>query len=195
MQFRSLCLSVLALVTPGFCFQIDCGEICTEFIYESEELSICSSKNKAQIWNTTDGTCVAYFTDDFKIVSYTQLILTLGVSIAVRRPIGRDCWDFSPENVAMSVIESGKFNSRAHCRTTTYNSGSMMWEVAHYMNVFGYEDCEDIVILHNNYHQGCEMHDKDARTWATIAYFLGILIGLLGCFACVSCCCLGFLDL
>jgi hypothetical protein len=165
-----------------------CGKICTDFVYESGDLAVCSSVDSAQIWNTTSGDCHVNMDADLKFVSYMSLIFTFGVTPAVRHPIGKECWDYVSENVAVAIIETGHhFNNDSVCHSHPKNSPSLGWEMRYVMETTGYDDCASLVVLHEDFLISCVRHDTDARALATFAYGIAMCIGLL--VVCVLPCC------
>lgn len=173
---------------------VKCGSICGEFSRENGDLGICSSSDKAEIWNSTSGECIVSMDAELKPVSYSSLIFTLGVTPAVRRQIGKECWDHSPETVATWILRSfDSFDLEAACHTFPTNSPSLGWDMRYDMKVFGFSDCSSLVELHQNSLAECVRHKADARAFATLGYmivvFCGILLFLFLCFAACSCCC------
>ena len=165
-----------------------CGAICTDFVYESGDLAVCSSTDNAQIWNKTSGDCHVTMNADLKIVSYMSLIFSAGVTLAVRHPIGEECWTSVPENVAVAVIETHHhFNPDSICDSHPRNSPSLGWEMRYVMETTGYDDCASLVVLHEAYLISCTRLHADARSLATSAYFLALVIGII--LMCVLPCC------
>ena len=165
-----------------------CGTICTDFAHEWDDLAVCSSRDHAQIWNTTSGECQVRIDAKLRIVSYMSMIFTLGVTPAVRYPIGNECWDYVPENVAVSIIESRDFyETDAVCDSHPRNSPSLGWEMRYVMETTGYDDCASLVVLHEDYLISCTRLHADARSLATSAYFLALVIGII--LMCVLPCC------
>ncbi len=101
-----------------------CGpvEVCAQYAYENEEMAVCSSRDSAQIWNTTSGECQVHIDADLRTVSYMSQIFTFGVTPAVRYRIGEDCWNFVPENVAIAIIQNEiQFDPESVCASHPYN--------------------------------------------------------------------------
>ena len=167
-----------------------CGTICTDFVHEWDDLAVCSSRDHAQIWNTTSGECQVHIDAKLRIVSYMSMIFTLGVTPAVRHPIGKECWNYVPENIAVSIIESTDFlEIEAFCDSHPRNSPSLGWEMRYVMESSGYSDCASLIVLHEDYLASCVRLHADARALATFAYMLAIAIGIIFV-CCVPCCCL-----
>lgn len=159
---------------------VSCGDICTDFAYERNDLAVCSSRDNAEIWNTTSGECKLRIGANLKTVSYMSMIFTLGVTPAVRHPIGDECWDYVPENVAVSIIGNlANFDQESVCDSHPSNSPSIGWEMRYTMETRGYNDCASLVVLHDDYLVSCVRLHADARSLATSAYFLAIAIGLM----------------
>lgn len=182
--------SALALLLHGSLAlaQVDsCGQICDDFVLELDDLAICSSKDNAYIWNTTSTECQVRIDADFKIVSYMSTIFTMGVTHAVRKPIGKECWDYVPENVAKSIISNVEYFAKdIVCDSHPFNSPSLGWEARYTTETKGYNDCASIVILNNDYLASCVRLHADGRALATFAYFLAMLVGLF-CFCVLPC--------
>lgn len=161
------------------------SEICTDFAYEDGDIAICSSRDNAQIWNTTSLECYVYIDADLRTVSYMSQIFTVGVTPAVRYQIGDDCWHAVPERVAKAIVHNGDyFDDDSVCDSHPRNSPSLGWEMRYVMETKGYSECASVVVLHEDYLVSCVRHHADARALATFAYMLAIAIGL------VLCCCL-----
>lgn len=162
-----------------------CGTICTDFAHEWDDLAVCSSRDSAQIWNTTSGECQVHIDTDLRTVSYMSQIFTLGVTLAVRYPIGKKCWDYVPENVAIAIIESTDFyETDSVCDSHPRNSPSLGWEMRYVMDSSGYSDCASMIVLHEDYLASCVRLHADARALATFGYMLAVAIGML-CVCCV----------
>ena len=172
------------------------SEICSDFAYKKDDLGVCSSRDIAQIWNTTSGECYVHMDADLRTVSYMSQIFTLGVTLAVRYQIGEDCWHYIPENVAVAIVQNSEyFNDDSVCDSHPYNSPSLGWEMRYVMETKGYADCASLVVLHDDYLVSCVRYFADARALATLAYMLIIAIGifLVVCLPCCFCCnCLDF---
>ncbi|CAM9982985.1 unnamed protein product [Ectocarpus sp. 4 AP-2014] len=165
-----------------------CGPICPDFMYESGDLAVCSSTDNAQIWNTTSGECHVNMDADLKIVSYMSLIFSFGVTLAVRHPIGNECWNHVPENVAVAIIQNDHhFNTDSICDSHPKNSPSLGWEMRYVMETTGYDDCASLVALHEDYLISCTRLHADARSLATSAYLLFLTIGMI--LVCALPCC------
>ena len=125
-----------------------------------------------------------------KIVSWTSQIFSLGVTSAVRRQIGKECWDYAPETMAIWILDDvDSFSEDSSCKTYPTDSPSLGWEMRYEMEILGFKDCSSLVELHQNSMISCVRHDADARAFATFAYMIGcvIVICLLMIF-CSSCC-------
>lgn len=171
---------------------LSCGNVCNSFSYEFDDLAVCSSKDRAQIWNTTSGECQMQIDAKLKIVSYMSLIFTAGVTPAVRYPIGTECWNYVPENVGVAVIENRDFfEAEAVCDSHPRSSPSLGWEMRYVMESKGYSDCASVIVLHEDYLASCVRLHADARALATFAYMLAIAIGMF-CVCCLPC--VGFCD-
>lgn len=157
-----------------------CGTICANFVHEQDDLAVCSSRDSAQIWNTTSGECEVHIDANLRIVSYMSMIFTVGVTPAVRYQIGKECWDYVPENVAVAVIESkDDFEIDAVCDSHPRSSPSLGWEMRYVMESIGYSDCASLVVLQEDYLASCVRLHADARALATFGYMLAILVGML----------------
>ena len=122
-----------------------------------------------------------------KIVSYMSMIFTLGVTPAVRYPIGTECWDYVPENVAVAVIESRDFYEiDSVCDSHPINSPSLGWEMRYVMETSGYSDCASLIVLHDDYLASCVRLHADARAFGTFGYMLIVAIGI-ACVCCMPC--------
>ena len=191
-SFASCFLVLLPLLTraQSHIVSTQCDRICNEFVYETEDLGICFSPNNAAIWNTTSGECMVTLGASLEPVSYTSLIFTAGVTPAVRRKIGDECWDYVPKVVATWIIRNREnFDPQAMCHTYPTNSPSLGWEMRYEMTVYGFNDCSSLVELHQNALGRCVRNMADARAFATFAYMLGLLIGVVICILGCMCCC------
>lgn len=165
------------------------SDICTDFVYENNDLGICSWRDHAQIWNTTSGECKVHFQADLRTVSYISQIFTLGVTPAVRYQIDGDCWHHVPENIAVAIVQNGDyFDGDSICVSHPRNSPSLGWEMRYAMETKGYEDCASVVILHDDYLASCTRQYADARALVTLAYMLIVAIGivLVACLPCLA---------
>ena len=167
-----------------------CGKICTDFGYQSDDLAVCASRDHAQIWNTTSGECQMNFQAKLRIVSYMSMIFTVGVTPAVRYPIGTECWDYVPENIAISIIENMDFfETESVCDSHPSNSPSLGWEMRYVMESTGFYDCASLIVLHEDYLVSCVRLHADARALATFAYMLAVYVGIF-CICCLPIWCL-----
>ena len=193
MRFLVSCLfSLLPVLTlsQDTLVSSQCGRICDEFVYETEDLGICFSSDSAAIWNTTSGECMVTLDASLEPVSYTSLIFTAGVTPAVRRQIGDECWDNVPKVVATWIIRNHEnFDPQAMCRTYPTNSPSLGWEMRYEMAVYGFNDCASLVDLHQNALGRCVRYMADARAFATFAYMLGLIIALVLFIMALAYCC------
>ena len=183
-------LVAFILVTPSQSHETEtiCGELCGDFVHMNGDLGILSAKNRAEIWNTTSGECLVTMISSLNPVSYSSLITTFGVTPAIRRNIGKDCWDYSPETVSMWILRKfDGFDKEAICHTYPTNSPSLGWEMRYEMEVTGFNDCSSLVTLHENSIGECVRHLADARAFATFCYMIVVFIAL------VICCFLGLL--
>lgn len=196
---RGLFLSLLLQCVPVSSLGVQCGSVCTDFAYESDDLAVCSGKNHAQIWNTTLGECQVELTASLNPVSYLSLIFTAGVTPAVRYPIGRnDCWDYVPERVAASLVAEirgtggGLVDVDAFCESHPGNSPSLGWEMRYVLKARGYASCASLIVVHDNYLASCTKLHADARALATFAYMISVALGMfVVCFmpcVCISGC-------
>lgn len=127
---------------------------------------------------------------DLRTVSYMSQIFTLGVTPAVRYPIGEDCWHYVPENIAVAIVQNVQnFEKDSVCDSHPGNSPSLGWEMRYVMETKGYADCASLVVLHEDYLVSCVRHHADARALATFGYMLIIVIGFI-LVVCLPCCCL-----
>lgn len=172
-------LFFLGLVFRGNAQQ--CGEICTDFVKEHDDLALCSARNTAQIWNTTSGECEVRLDADLDIVSYMSLIFSAGVTPGVRYQIGKNCWDYVPENVASAIMGNPEYFVHVGCESHPWNSPSLGWEMRYTMKIAGYNDCASVIVLHEDYLRSCVRLHADARALATLGYFIGILVFLCCC--------------
>jgi len=151
---------------------------------------VCSSRDTAQIWNTTSGDCHVHIDADLRTVSYMSMIFTLGVTPAVRYPIGDECWHYVPEDIAAAIIKSGEyFDADSVCHAHPLNSPSLGWEMRYVAEMRGYKDCASLVVLHEDFLISCTRLHADARALATFAYMLIIAIGMF-CVLCLPCICM-----
>ena len=166
----------LALDTAAPCPATD---ICTDFVYENNDLGICSWRDHAQIWNTTSGECKVHLRADLTTVSYMSQIFTLGVTPAVRYPIGEDCWHDTPKNIAAAIVRNGDyFDDDSVCDSHPRNSPSLGWEMRFAMETKGYRDCASLVVLHDDYLASCARKHADARAFATLMYMTAVPLGI-----------------
>lgn len=153
---------------------------CDSFVYEKDDLGVCSETDSASIFNTTSGDLLVELDARLETVSYTSLIFTFGVVHAVRLPIGIDCWSSVPEQVALSLVNDPEsFSEDAVCRSHPTNSPSLGWETRFEMDSTGYAKCSDIIDIHEDHLRGCVRFHADRRAFATFGYMMGILAGFV----------------
>ena len=187
--FASLLLFCVASVSTS---ATPCGssEICNDFAYEKDDLVVCSARDMAQIWNTTTGDCHVHIDADLRTVSYMSMIFTVGVTPAVRYPIGDECWHYVPENIAAAIVQSGEyFDADSVCHSHPLSSPSLGWEMRYVAETRGYKDCASLVVLHEDYLVSCVRLHADARALATFAYMLAIAICMF-IVVCLPCMCM-----
>lgn len=169
---------ILYLVSGVSGATCESSKLCTDFSYKKDDLVICSSPDKAEIWNTTSGECNVQIEADLQIVSYMSIIFTLGVTPAVRHPIGDECWDYVPEKIAQDIIDRTEhFNVDSVCSSHPLSSPSLGWEMRYVGETRGYSDCASLVVLHDDYLVSCVRLHADARALATFAYMISVLLG------------------
>lgn len=197
-MFLSNLLFVVILARSSSSSSSSCttSDICADFAYERDDLGICSWRDNAQIWNTTSKECYVNVDANLRTVSYMSQIFTLGVTPAVRYPIGEDCWHYVPENVAVAIVQNKEyFDGDSVCDSHPRNSPSLGWEMRYVMETKGYMDCASLVVLHEDYLASCARHHADARALATSGYMLIVAIGivLVVCLPCsIFCNCMDF---
>lgn len=167
-----------SLVSPSL--SLECEEPCVYYRHEQGGLHICSTTDYAEIRNTTSGECLVSLKANLKTVSHFDQFYTFGVTPVVRRNIGSDCWDSTPENVAKSIIaDTYNFNAESMCRTNPDNSPSMEKEMEYFMDVSGYSDCASVVILHQEILGDCVKNLKTLRGFASVMYIITVIIGII----------------
>lgn len=175
---------ILALLASGLTLDsvapCPTSDICTDFVYENNDLGICSWRDHAQIWNTTSGECKVHFKADLRTVSYISQIFTLGVTPAVRYKIGGDCWHHTPENIAAAIVRNGDyFDGDSVCVSRPRNSPSLGWEMRYTMETIGYRDCASLLLLHDDHLASCIRQYADARALATLGYMVIVAFGFV----------------
>lgn len=186
MKFYALIVSCIPVVFAG--------DVCENFSVNKKDLGVCSYRDRAEIWNSTSGELLVSMETELKPVSYSSLVFTAGVVYAVRRKIGKECWDYVPEDVATWILTNEQnFDVDAECKTYPINSPSLGWDARYEMETLGYNDCSALVDLHENSLIRCGRYKADERGFATFGYMIAILIGLIVFFlvctgACTLCC-------
>lgn len=178
------------MLVPAAASPCPTSDVCNDFAYDNDGLGVCSWRDNAQVWNTTSGECLVHLDADLRTVSYMSQIFTLGVTPAVRYPIGKDCWHYVPENIAVAIAQDENyFDSDSVCDSHPLSSPSLGWEMRYVMETKGYVDCASLVVLHDDYLVSCVRHHADARALATFGYMLAVAIGIF-VVVCLPLCCL-----
>lgn len=186
MKFTAFATGLLSVLASSM--SEPCGnKICTDFSYEKNDLAVCAAPDAAQIWNTTSGDCHVQINADLRIVSYMSIIFTLGVTPAVRFPIGDECWNYVPEKIAVSILQSTEyFDADAICHVHPVDSPSLGWEMRYVGDTKGYADCASLAVLHQDNLVSCTRLHADSRALATFSYMLSVFFGaiIILCFPC-----------
>lgn len=135
--------------------------------------SICFSNNKASIWS--NGECVFNGRVDAKTIFYTGHVFGFGVCPAVQLQVGKKCFRDMAGSIAVQLGNTSRFDLLANCEIVptdtpcSYSAEKFQFETSGY-------NCADVKILADNAVEECIRNDADGRFWATIGYFMGVLI-------------------
>lgn len=154
---------------------------CVEFVHVQDDLGVCSSKNVAEIWNTTSLSRLVIFRADSRTVNPVVLILTAGVTPLVRYPMGASCWDSVPESTAVSVVEGwdeSASDDHVLCDFYPRHSPSFGGEVLYHLDVAGYVDCSLIGVRYEASMEFCKQLRAEEVTLASVSYISCVLIGV-----------------
>ena len=170
------------------CLGVKSQELCDSFDYENEDYGICTEGfSRSIIWDKNTTEVVSHVNSNFKIVSWTFVILTFRAVTAVRKDIGSACWDDSNLKIASFMLEKGDFENNVPCSVHPDSSPSIFWEGLFELDTIGYKNCADLSIMYEDILGGCERFHHDGVLWATIGYlFILYLIILILYSLCVS---------
>jgi hypothetical protein len=151
--------------------------------------NICQQNSQVSLYE--NGVCVFDANVGHKNVFYTGHVFGLGVCPAVQLKVGADCYHNMAAEIAHQLssapaIGDTLFDPQAECYIMPENTVCSFSTEKFVFQTRGY-NCAAIKILADNAVEGCVRHLADGRFWASVFYFLAIVIGLALIALCCTC--------
>jgi hypothetical protein len=132
----------------------------------------CVQSNRVSVWK--DSICVFDSSTRAKDVFYTGHVFGLGSCPAISLNVGKKCF----ERISLSIAENlrdGMGDETSICEIMPHRTPCMYSARKFVVNSRG-ADCAAVKILADNAVEECVRNQADGRFWATLAYWMAVLL-------------------